>query len=284
MNSKYYLKNENGQTLEINDFKNSVFNLSSDLGISKKLAYSRVGNVFILNSEEPEQLKIEGAIKFLKSEQENEENYKKYEKFLKVSSKLTFINIRNEKGGFVEYYIDVKCSNFGRVYKNGHILNSKLTLHCTTSWYKQNNIVYTIEEETGKFFGFPIDFQKMRFSSGNKSKKIITNDGYSEAPIHISLKGPILNPEIQVLKNNKIINSIKLDIELSRFEELEYCTRDDYLLLRKINADGTYTNLFDEIDQNNENNFFKIPCGVSILQIKAESDIKYAKITIYPQY
>ena len=66
MNKRYYLKNEKGQTLDINDGKSSIFNLTSDIGTSKTLTYSRVGNVFIKSKEEPNQLKIEGNITFIK--------------------------------------------------------------------------------------------------------------------------------------------------------------------------------------------------------------------------
>ena len=59
MNTLYYLKNENGEILELNDMKNSVFNLTSDLGYSRSLSYVRVGEAFIKSSDAPEQKKIE---------------------------------------------------------------------------------------------------------------------------------------------------------------------------------------------------------------------------------
>lgn len=283
MNKRYYLKNENGEILDINDFENSVFNLTSDLGTSKQITYNRIENTFVKNTEEQEQGKIEGQVKFIKSEIENEENYKKYEQFIKLAKTLTFVNIRKEKSGTAEYHTDVDYVKLGRKFERGSFLISELVLNCITPWYKQNETIYTIEENQNKLFGFPIDFENMVFGTGNKNNRLIENDGFSEAPFYIKIRGPILNPKIQILKNKEILNSLEIGIELLENEELEYCTRDDKLLIRKIKNDGSYENLFDLIDINNDSNFFKLPQGVSNLQIIADTDIKYAQIIIYFQ-
>lgn len=284
MNSLYYLKNENGEILEINDGKNSVFNLTSDLGYSKALSYVRVGDAFIKSSDEPEQRKIEGQIVFIKDEVSNEENYKKYEKFIRTSKIITFVNKRCSNTGMLEFLIDTDMAILGRQRKNGHLIYSSLTLYCTTNWYTENDMVYTIEESAGKAFGFPIDFVNMKFSRNTENTKIIENTGYTEAPLYILLNGPILQPKIEIIQNNNVINSIKIPIELVEFEALEYSTRDNDLFINKINVDGTKTNLFDILDQNNTNNFFKLPVGTSMLKISAETNIKYAKIIVYRQY
>ena len=259
MNKRYYLKNEKGQILDINDGKNSIFNLTSDFGISRSLSYSRVGNTFIKSKEEPEQLKLEGNINFIKDEAQNEENYKKYERFIRTSENLTFVNVRKEATGLVESYTDVDWAQLGKTFSNGTMLICKLVLHCKTSWYKQDNIEYVIEEAQNNAFGFPIDFENMVFGVGDKSSNNVENLGYSEAPLYLKIKGPVVNPKIEVLKNGEVTNSIELQIELEAYEELEYCTRDDNLLIRKVNTDGTYVNLFDLLDESNANNFFKIP-------------------------
>ena len=98
------------------------------------------------------------------------------------------------------------------------------------------------------------------------------------------LNGPILQPKIEVIQNNEVINSINIPVELEEFEAIEYSTRDNDLFLNKINVDGTKTSLFDILDQNNLNNFFKLPVGTSTLRISAETNIKYAKIIVYRQY
>lgn len=284
MNTLYYLKNENGEILEINDRENSVFNLTSDLGYSKALSYVRVGDAFIKSSDEPEQRKIEGQIVFIKDAISNEENYKKYEKFIRTSKLITFVNKRYSSNGIVEFLIDTDFSVLGRAIKYGHYVYSSLTLYATTNWYSENNMVYTIEESAGKAFGFPIDFANMKFSRNTENSKIIENNGYTEAPIYVLLNGPILQPKIEVIQNNEVINSINIPVELEEFEAIEYSTRDNDLFLNKINVDGTKTSLFDILDQNNLNNFFKLPVGTSTLRISAETNIKYAKIIVYRQY
>lgn len=283
MNKKYYLKNEKGQVIDVNDLKNSVFNLTSDIGTSRDITYSRVGNTFIKSKEELNQPKIEGVIKFIKSESENEENYKIYEKFFKTSKEIVFVNIRNEAKGFIESFVDVDWGRIGRIITKGNVLTCNIELYCKTGWYKQNNITYTIEESQANAYGFPIDFENMIFSKGNENRNVINNVGYYEAPMYIKIKGPVLNPKIEVIKDNKVINCLEIPIELEEFEEIEYCSRDDKLLIQKINADGTKENIFDLLDATN-NNFFKVPIGASVIKISAESDIKYAIITIYIQY
>lgn len=284
MNKRYYLKNEKGQILDINDMRKSVFNLTSDTGTSKNLYYNRIGSAFLKSKEEMKQLIIEGNLTFIQEEGENEQNYKAYESFLRTSENITFVNIRKEDGKLIESYVDVDWAQIGRALKNGSKLVSKLVLYCKTAWYKQDNICYTIEEEQINAFGFPIDFEKMTFGTGENSSNIINNPGYTDAPLYVNIKGAILNPKIEVIKNKEVINSIEIPIELSSYEEIEYCTRDDRLLLRKINEDGTYSNLFDLIDETNTNNFFKIPTGASMLRISADTDIKYASVIIYIQY
>lgn len=284
MNTLYYLKNENGEILEINDGKNSVFNLTSDLGYSKALSYVKVGDAFIKSSDEPEQRKIEGQIVFIKDAISNEENYKKYEKFIRTSKLITFVNKRYSSSGIVEFLIDTDFAVLGRQIKNGHYVYSSLTLYCTTNWYSENNMVYTIEESAGKAFGFPIDFVNMKFSKNTENSKIIENTGYTDAPIYVLINGPILQPKIEIIQNDKVLNCLQIPVELEEFEAIEYSTRDNDLFLNKINVDGTEISLFDLLDQNNVNNFFKLPVGTSTLKISAETNIKYAKIIVYRQY
>lgn len=284
MNTLYYLKNENGEILELNDMKNSVFNLTSDLGYSRSLSYVRVGEAFIKSSDAPEQKKIEGHIVFIKDAVSNEENYKKYEKFVRTSKVITFVNRRESADGIAEFLIDTDFSVLGRQIKHGHFIYCALTLYCTTNWYSENNTIYTIEDNTEKAFGFPIDFVNMKFSRNTENTKIIENTGYDEAPIYVLIKGPILRPKIEVIQNGNTISSIQIPLELKEFEEIEYSTRDNDLFLNKIEVDGTKTNLFEILDQTNINNFFKLPIGTSILKISAGTNIRYAKIIVYRQY
>lgn len=195
------------------------------------------------------------------------------------SKELTFVYIEDNK----ETWIDVEWSKIGKKKEYGRFISSELNLYGKTKWYKKKTLVYTIEEESESAFGFPIDFENMAFGVGNENSKEINNEGYDQAPFHILLSGPIINPCIRIKKNGQIVNSLSLNIELTEFEKFEYCTRDDLLLLRKINEDGTTTNLFEEIDDNNTN-FFKLPLGISNLEIVAKTDIKNARITVYLQY
>ena len=253
-----YFINEKGQIYNPNNIQRSILRITSDLGISRKITYNKAGSTFIKNSQEIEQGKIEGELRFFR---DVESEYKKFVSFIRTAQKLTFVDIRIDNGVTEEYYVDIDYSKIGRVKEKGGILLSEVEFYCTTNWYKQKNIVYTIEENAN-VFGFPIDFENMRFGNGSSNKLNIENEGFEEAPIFIQLNGALVNPKIQLIKDKQVINSLQLQVEIQEFERIEYSTKDDDLYIQKINQDGTRSNLFDLLDINNSN-FFKIPVRIN---------------------
>ena len=219
-------------------------------------------------------------MRFLKNA---ESEYKNFMKYIKKKKKISFVDIRIVDEKTEEYLVDVDNFKVGRLKEKGNILLSNISFYCTTNWYKQKNIIYTIEENAN-VFGFPIDFINMRFGNGSSNKLLIENDGFEEAPLLIEIEGPIVNPRIELIENKEIINGLYIPIEIEEFEKIEYSTKDNDLFIRKINKDGSTENLFNLLDINSISNFFKIPVGVTNLLISAENNIKYARATVYLQY
>ncbi len=272
---KYYLKNELGKRCEINDLRNTVFNLKSDLGIEKQIEYVRVGSNFIKSKEEIVQKVISGELRCIKNA---EEKYAEIERFIRNSNKITFVNIRKNE----EFLIDVDYTKLGRKEERGSIILSELSFACKNNWYKNKDINYVIDT-SDTIFGFPIDFENMRFGKGSIDDLVINNVGYEDAPFSILVYGPLINPKIELLDEDKVIFNLNLDLQLEEYESIEYNTKDEDLYIRKINKDGSKENLFDFLDIN-KNNFFKIPNGTYKLKIIADNDISFAKINVYIQY
>ena len=152
-----------------------------------------------------------------------------------------------------------------------------------TLWYKKEDVKIEITSIPNEVrWDFKWD---SIFIDYNNKNIIYENMGHTESAIQVVMNGYIKNPTITVYQDEEKIYELKIEIEIQEYEKYLFSSKDGELYIKKQNTDGTYENLFKNpyIDIKNTN-IFKLPLGVSKLQIHADNDINNARISILEFY
>lgn len=275
----FYFENEIGKRVNCQKINGNLFLYNvSGLGFKKSNDYVRVGNTFIKNKEEIEQSTITGELEFYEM---TYDEYRNFIDFILCATSLKLIYVPKNTNR-IEYYRDIDVTELEKNEEDDfNILTTPITINCTTLWYKQNKIIYSVEnvedELRWDFVWNPI------FADYEHRSILFNNLGHVDAPFLLEITGYIENPKIEIIVNGKKIYEIIFNIILNENEKIIYSTKDNDMYIKKINKDNTSENLFDLLDLNNIN-FFRLPKGVSEIKLEAKTDILNAKLTIYEQY
>ena len=279
---EFKLVNEKGQTYSLMDIKDYALLTEPDgLGYSYSTSYTKVGEVFINNIKEQEQVQITGICNFLYYENyTNLVNFIESAESLRVSYKIPL-----KYGSQIEYFKNMEIQSLGKTEKeeNG-ILSCPISFDMTSLWYEQKEYTYDMSAEDNEVRW---DFRwGSRFANYNSRKLEFNNTGHTLAPIYLEIDGAVTNPEIIVTDSNgTILFNLLINITIAQYEKFIYSSVDGDIKILKQNVDGTYENLFKQayIDIEN-NNIFKLPLGTSNITIQADNEIVSAKLNIYPYY
>lgn len=279
---EFKLVNEKGQTYSLMDIKNYALLTEPDgLGYSYSTSYTKVGEVFINNIKEQEQVQITGICNFLYYE-----NYTNLVNFIESSESLRLsYKIPLKDGSQIEYFKNIEIQSLGKTEKeeNG-ILSCPISFDMTSLWYEQKEYTYDMSAEDNEVRW---DFRwGSRFANYNSRKLEFNNTGHTLAPIYLEIDGAVTNPEIIVTDSNgTTLFNLLINITIAQYEKFIYSSVDGDIKILKQNVDGTYENLFKQayIDIEN-NNIFKLPLGTSNITIQADNEIVSAKLNIYPYY
>lgn len=276
---KFYLENEKGQKYDLMDKDNYCF-LSSPtgLGYAYDTTYEQVGNSFITNIRQLQQGKIAGEAIF-----KSYDNYKNMVDYIEQSKKLKFVYeipfVNNKNTKFYKT-VEISSAEKGEKDTDGY-LHIPIEFNCKTLWYEETETVYDMAKSSGEIrWDFKWD---SRFKSYDNRSFTFENNGHVEAPIKLEIGGYVINPHLELYSNKIKIAELAFNMTLEEFEKILYSTKDDELYVYKENADGTLTNLFEDLDLQNYN-FIKIPQGVSEIKLSADNEITDAKLTIFVEY
>lgn len=276
---KFYLENEKGQKYNLMDKDNYCF-LSSPtgLGYAYDTTYEQVGNSFITNIRQLQQGKIAGEAIF-----KSYDNYKNMIDYIEQSKKLKFVYeipfVNNKNTKFYKT-VEISSAEKGEKDTDGY-LHIPIEFNCKTLWYEETETVYDMAKSSGEIrWDFKWD---SRFKSYDNRSFTFENNGHVEAPIKLEIGGYVINPHLELYSNKIKIAELAFNMTLEEFEKILYSTKDDELYVYKENADGTLTNLFEDLDLQNYN-FIKIPQGVSEIKLSADNEITDAKLTIFVEY
>lgn len=277
----FYLENEKGNKIDFQAFDGGIFLYKvSGLGYEENISYEQVGDTFIPINKQLVQKPIEGTLEF----DENSYNeYHKFVNFINRSKNLKLIYVPKLTNR-IEFYRDI---DFIRIDKSEEddfgILSCPISMKPKTLWYKKEDVKIEITSIPNEVrWDFKWD---SIFIDYNNKNIIYENMGHTESAIQVVMNGYIKNPTITVYQDEEKIYELKIEIEIQEYEKYLFSSKDGELYIKKQNTDGTYENLFKNpyIDIKNTN-IFKLPLGVSKLQIHADNDINNARISILEFY
>lgn len=229
-----------------------------------------------------EQGQISGTANFL-----NYDNYKNLVDFIEASESLKFSYKIPFQDGVKEYFKDVQIQSITKTQKQTDgILKETITFDCLSLWYEENTAIFDMQPQKNEIVW---DFKwDSKFANYDTRKLEYINNGHTEAPITIELRGPLKNPKISLYIEGELYQEVKFTIELQEYEKLLYGTKENDFYINKQNTDGTIEDLFnldvledfDKIDE-----VIRIPKNKSCeLRIAADNDVLYAKVSIFAYY
>lgn len=276
----FLLENEKGQQFRLDNLDEGCFLTSpSNLGLSKKIEFQKIGQTYVEISKEDEQKNPAGTAFF-----KNYNKYREFVDFVEDANKLKIIyKIPYEKEE-KKYYKDIILKKIDKTEKSGKWLSSSVEFAGISLWYEENTIEYEIEPIEDEIrWDFIWD---ATFNDNNSRNLIYQNKGHVAAPIVLEINGAISNPSIEIYIDNALYQELKIKTTISEHEKLFYNSKENEFSIEKIKADGTKEDLFDLDIINFENdNVIRLPKNKTCaIELKADNTIENAKLTIYPQY
>ncbi len=278
---EFKLINEKGQEYSLMDIENHCLLTEPEgLGYSYETQYEQIGSTFITNLIKTEQKQISGQLNF-----KSYDNYRNLINFIESSENLRFVYKVPYSDGKREYFKDIQIQEITKTEKqtNG-IISETIKIDCLSLWYEENTVIYSVEPVSNEIrWDFRWD---SRFSDYTSRGINYVNNGHIEAPIYAEIKGPLVNPKLELYINGELYQTVKINIEIEEYEKLVYDSRENQFEISKINSDGTKTSLFslDYINFENDN-VIRIPKNKSCaINLAADNEVLNAQLTIYPRY
>lgn len=277
----FYLENEKGNKIDFQSFDGEIFLYKvSGLGYEENISYEQVGDTFVPTNKQLVQKPIEGTLEF---DENSYDEYHKFVNFVNRSKNLKLIYVP-KLSNRIEFYRDIDFVKIDKTEEDDFgILSCPISMIPKTLWYKKEDVKIKLTSTPNevrwdfKWDSIFIDYDNKNITYENK--------GHTKSAIQVVMNGYIKNPTITVYQDEEKIYELKIEIEIQEYEKYLFSSKDGELYIKKQNTDGTYENLFKNpyIDIKNIN-IFKLPLGVSKLQIHADNDISDARISILEFY
>lgn len=276
----FLLENEKGQQFRLDDLDEGCFLTSpSNLGLSKKIEFQKIGQTYVEISKEDEQKSPSGTVFF--------KNYNKYREFIdftEAANKLKIIYKIPYKTEEKKYYKDIILKKIDKTEKSGKWLSCPVEFTGVSLWYEENTIEYTINPIENEIrWGFIWD---TTFNDNNSQNLIYQNMGHVPAPITLEMNGAVSNPIIEIYIDDTLYQELRIKTTIAEYEKLIYNSKENEFAIKKIKTDGTEEELFDlDIIDFENDNVIRIPKNKTCeIRLKADNTIENAKLTIFPQY
>lgn len=278
----FYFENEIGKRIDCQKVNGGLFLYNvTGLGYEEDIQYEQIGNTFIQNDKKMLQNKITGELEFYDMTYDEYCNFINF--ILKATSlRLIYVPKTTER---IEYYRDIDVCKIEKTEEDEfNVLTCPITINCKSLWYKENTIIYNMQDQEDTIiWDFAWD---SKFTSYDTRSLQYINEGHVEAPVLITLEGPVINPEIQLYVEGELYQKVPLSIEIAEHEKLLYGTKEDDFYINKQNTDGTLESLFNlDVIKFENNNVVRFPKNKSCeLRTKAENEILNAQVTILAYY
>lgn len=274
---KFYIETKEGLRYDLQNKNKCFFNNPSGLGFAKTNTYVDIGDYFAIDNSKYSQKMITGELIFIN---DYYKNYNEFIKFIKSSSDYKLVYNYDD----TDYYIDIDIISVEKSdTKKKKYLNCNIIMASKSLWYKATQKIISITEKEGNSSNWDVEFD-FSFYDNLFDNITINNQGQIETPFEIEIEGAITNPKLEVYQNNEKINELNIYISTENInDKILYGNKDNNLYIYK-EVNGIKTNAMSSLLLEN-NNWFKLPIGTSIIKISSEiGTITSVKVTYYEEY
>lgn len=272
---KFYIEANNGLRYNLQNEK-CFLNSPTGLGFSKNTTYATVGNYFIIDNIQNAQKNITGQLVFMG------DYYTNFKEFVDFSKAYKEYKLVYDANG-TEYYIDIDIVSLSKSdsQRKGCLICDLSFLSKSLFYKKTENKYHLTPSNIGS--RWDVDFNFM-FTDEIPGQVLVDNSGHVPSSFEFEILGPVENPSLEVYEEGILVNDILFTVTIENGESLIFGNKDNnlYVYIKNLST-GDLTNAFETLDINNEN-FFKLRVGSSLLSFSGESPIPELSLTTYEEY
>jgi len=200
---KIYIVDETGATFEFNHQTKTLLVNLSGLGIERDNSYLSFENVYKLAKREYPIGSISGTLIF-------KERYDGYTKFLNyIKKSKSPLRLYYQADGLKYAYVELR--SLGKTEINQGVLQCEVVFDKLSMWLRR--LTQTIEvtaNSLDKIYPYTYPFS---YSISFTGEIDVVNAGCVRAPIRVEIIGKTKNPKVEILKNDKVISTLRLVLE-----------------------------------------------------------------------
>lgn len=288
----FYIENEVGARIPLNDEDGIFLYQPTGLGISFSNDYSESGDGFFFRTKAKDS-RTSPNFTLIFTGHSTESPYERYRSFLGWAMPAKELFLIYKPYGTREFYkkIDIERIDKGELDEYG-MLRCSTSFTPLTPWYLPVPLHVDFGEEDPNAMEYDFVYDEdpdtyLIYAVGSKDYSAeISASGHIDGALLITYSGYALNPEFQLmgLATRTIYGTCKVEGEIESGEKLILSTAEQDSYIKKIDANGNEIDLLDSIDITT-NPFFRVPlsepCEVSI---SGESLLGTAEMKLYSYY
>ena len=281
MHRRFYLENEQKQRFNLQDLKNgALLCMPAGLGLSMSRAYELTGDAARVVNEVFPLRSFTGVAVFDGSRAYD--GYRALVNFIAASDVMRLVYAPRFETASSEFLADAEVESVSKGEIRGGRMECDVVITLKGAWYKRDSL-RVVAEKTGEELRYDRMYEYV-YSDVSTDAIEIFNDGHFEAPVMLEAEGELVNPRLSLHVNGVLRSQLVVTTVIETGQTLVFCTKDDELTLIKRLADGSEESLIGFISVENDN-FFKLPKGLSTLSLSADNEISSKSIiTVYTAY
>lgn len=240
---KLYLINEKGVRFDFDYVSGVLLSNLDGLGFQHDTTYLKYGEFYDLVKREQPITKITGLLTFLSG-------YKGYTAFLNYLRASEKLELHYTSEGTKYCYIEIERLDKKELVMGS--LQSSITIEKLTPWLRTSPFIISLNEDyNGKIYPHTYPHS---YSSTFQGKTQISNHGDYKAPLKIEMIGAVDEPEVNIIKDNVIVSSLRLAITSANCEIIIDANPINQIM--KINENGVFRDIYQDQDFTKDNFLF----------------------------
>ncbi|MBT3320180.1 MAG: hypothetical protein HN389_10505 [Clostridia bacterium] len=281
MHRRFYLENAQRQRFNLQDLKSGALLVSpAGLGLAMTRSYELTGDTARCVDERFASRLFTGVIVFQASRAYD--GYRALINYIVSSSDIKLVYAPRYETATGEFLSDIEVESVSKREVRGGRMECDVAITLKGAWYKRDSL-RVVAEKTGEELRYDRMYE-YTYSDVSTDAIEIYNDGHFDAPLMLEAEGELVKPKLQLFVDGALRCELAVSAVIEEGQTLVYCTKDDELTLVKLLSDGSEESLVDSITVENDN-FFKLPRGLSTLSLSADNEISSKSIiTVFTSY
>ncbi len=266
---QFYFENDNGQAFYFKYANNVLLSEVTGLGFSFDYKYLKFDHVFETIKQDVELAEIQGTISFL----DGYLGYQKLIDYLTIQSK----NLKLYYKDLELKYIYVDVSSLSKTEIIDGYLKSDLTLHKKSYWIKERQLILDFGKNiVGK--NYPYKYPVSYLTTKAEETRVSVS-GIKNAATIIELVGDVNKPELNVYRQNKVVSSMKLNIDKDKAKIIISSVPNNQYM--KDLTNGSNIDIY-HLQDFSKDNFILLPPGELLIGFKSgRTTNTLCKLTIF---